>query len=190
MKKLIRFKPFSESESDVFQKQTIAVDNTYRSELHGEAGAYYISWYSDDDMVSVRWPDGAIKYYRLETLLQGDDATPLSQVEDGKLLSFVRHMIYTEDYNRTAIADEYKVESEEVFLPRVFKFTFTDGDYTSKYSIDIDGNIILTMPPRTIVGTSDEIFAKKELGRRMSLFWTKLITQVAEDYYKVTGERF
>lgn len=187
MKKLFRFRPFFESESDVFQKQTITVDNTYRSEFNGNDGLYMLAWYSDDDMFSVRFPNEEIKYYRLETLLQGDEATPLSQIEDGKLLSFIRHMIYTEDYNRTAIADEYKVEG---VIASVIPFTFTDGGYKAEYEIDIDGNITLTMPARTIVGTPDQICTEKEMGGLASLFGGKLIYQIAKDYQKVTGKNF
>lgn len=190
MKRIIRFKPFSESESDVFQKQTIAVDNTYRAEFYGADGRYELKWYPDDDMLSIVFPDGKISYLYTE-VLSPDSEHPLNKIEDGKLMSWIRHMIYTEDYNRTSFADEYKVESQMEWPDNIIHyFIFKDVGYEAKYNIDQEGTIFLTMPERVIIGTPDQICDEKEMGGLASLFGGKLMSHIKKNYEEITGKKF
>lgn len=188
MTKLFRFNSLQSNESDIFQKQTIRVDNSYSAEFVGREGLYHITWYPDQGLFSIVQPNSAIKYYRTEiTSPENDDENPLVKLEDGKLLSWIRHMIYSEDYNRTAIADDYKVEG---VIASAVPFIFIDGGYKAEYEIDVDGNITLTMPARTIVGPPDQICSEEEMGGLASLFGGRLIYQMAKDYERVTGKKF
>ncbi|MBN8695187.1 MAG: hypothetical protein J0L87_01545 [Bacteroidetes bacterium] len=175
-------------ESDIFNKQTIRVDNTHRAEFEGKEGLYKLAYFVDDDMFSIVFPDGKIKYYRTEALSpEHDKDNTLAIPEEGKLLSWIRHMLYSDVYNRSAIGYAQQMESENAVQST---FEFKDGGYTVTYIIDEDGTIWLTLPERVIVGTPDDICQPSELGGLDSIFGGKLFSNIKRDYESVTGKKF
>lgn len=190
MKKLFRFKSHGLTESDIFNKKTIRVDNTHSAQFMGDTGVYELVFYPDESLVSIVFPDRTIKYYRLEILSPKNDATnPIAQLEDGKVISWIRHVLYSHEYNSTANVDEYQLESE---LNEVgsYSYIFNDGNYSAKYTISKDGTIILTFPERSLVGTPDEIFTDDEMGNLNSIFGGKLLSDIKNNYEDITGQKF
>ncbi len=173
-------------ESDIFHKQTVRVDNTLSADFNGIYGLYQLKWYPDENIISIVFPSGEIRYFRTEILSPDrDDVNPLIEIEDGKLLAWIRHMLLTDEYNRQSFANES--DSNEV---ESFTFNYNDGYYTAKYNIATDGNIILTFPERSLVGTPDQIFTTDEMGNLNSIFGGKLLYALKKDYERVTGKKF
>lgn len=190
MKQLLYFRADFLKESDIFNKQTIRVDNTHSAQFIGDNGVYDLIFYPDESLVSLVFPDRAIKYYRLEALSpKNDAANPLAELEDGKVISWIRHVIYSHEYNSTANVDEYQMESE-VNEVGSYSYIFNDGNYSAKYTISKDGTIILTFPERSLVGTPNEIFSEEEMGNLNSLFGGRLLYALKKDYESATGRKF
>lgn len=190
MKTLLRFRADFLNESDIFNKKTIRVDNTHSAQFIGDTGVYELVFYPDESLVSIVSPDGAIKYYSLATLSpKNDNTNPLAEYENGKVISWVRHVIYSHEYNSTANVDDYQLESEENNVGS-YSYIFNDGNYSAKYTISKDGTIILTFPERSLVGTPDEIFTDEEMGNLNSIFGGKLLQTLKRDYESATGRKF
>jgi hypothetical protein len=190
MKQLLRFRADFLNESDIFNKKTIRLDNTHSAQFIGDTGVYDLVFYPDESLISIVYPDREIKYYRLESLSpKNDDNNPLAKLEDGKVISWIRHVIYSHEYNSTANVDEYQLESEENNVGS-YSYIFNDGNYSAKYTISKDGTIILTFPERSLVGTPDEIFTDDEMGNLNSIFGGKLLNTLKKDYESATGRKF
>lgn len=191
MTKLFRFKSHTLQESDIFNKQIIRIDNTYSAEFYGSE-RYEIRYYPEEELASIVFSNGAIKYYRLDAVLSNEN-NPLAEFEDGKLLSFLRHVIYGEEYNKSSFVDSYTAESAcEAGCDKMRRFLFSlyGGSYTVTYDIDDDGFIVMTLPERKIIGTPVQISASGALGDIETLFGGRLFHKLKEDYYDVTGKDF
>ncbi|MBL7889728.1 MAG: hypothetical protein JNL24_09250 [Bacteroidia bacterium] len=190
MKQLLYFRADFLKESDIFNKQTIRVDNTHSAQFIGDTGVYDLVFYPDESLISIVFPNREIKYYRISTLSpKNDSSNPLAEYEDGKVISWVRHVIYSHEYNSTANVDDYQLESDGNEVGS-YSYIFNDGNYSAKYTISKDGTIILTFPERSLVGTPDEIFTDDEMGNLNSIFGGKLLNALKKDYESATGRKF
>lgn len=183
---ILRYEGYKLNEDQKHTKPTLIGDVF----LSNDQELYKLDVFYDASCFRLYFPDGKYVGYENSILDLADELNPFIQYEGGKLLTWMRQVVFPERYDyfpgwEENISGSPKSEiKEEQIEMKQFCFMSDDGMIVP-FEISDGGLIKVRIPERYITGSIDQIYGKMP---EMGFLWNgALIHTLKKEFYNVTG---
>lgn len=190
--KLYRFENYQLKENETKGLDAIVNSNKVRETVFvGEEGLYNLLWFPDTNTFKLIFPDKAYLIYDVK-ILNIEEENPFAEYEKGNLLSWMRHAIYSMEYEYRLVVDDYVLENStnhNAITMQRYYYVSDDG-FVVPFDISTSGMVVVTIPERRVAGSPDDLANSPLLGEFSTLFNGELMDAVRQKFGEITGKEF
>lgn len=153
--------------------------------LTDDQGIYKLDVFPDASCFRLYFPDGKYVGYENSVLDLADELNPFTEYEGGKLLDWMRCVVFPEKYNyEPGWQENISGLSKSEIDMKQFNYTSDEG-ISVPFEISDGGLIKVRIPERYVTGSIDQIYDQMP---EMGFLWNgDLIRALKKEFCNVTG---